>query len=91
MSPLTLAELQQHIRNRYFATDQARGTPGTWMWFTEEVGELARALAREEQNVAEEFADVLAWLCTLANINGIDLEQAFRRKYLTGGGPAGAK
>ena len=91
MAPLTLAELQQHIRDRYFAADKARGTAGTWMWFTEEVGELARALARGEQNIAEEFADVLAWLCTLANINGVDLEQAVRQKYLSGGGPVGAK
>lgn len=90
---LTIAEFQQHIRERYFATDEARGTPLTWMWFIEEVGELARALARggDEQNVSEEFADVLAWLCTLANINGIDLEAAVRRKYLTGSGPAGTK
>ena len=82
--PLTLAGFQQFIREKYFATDSARGTPGTWMWFSEEVGELARALARDtgEANVAEEFADVLAWLCTLANINGVDLEQAVRRKYL---------
>ena len=89
--PLTLAELQQHIRDRYFAADSTRGTPATWMWFTEEVGELARALARGDDNLAEEFADVLAWLCTLANINGVDLERAVRDKYLTGGGPAGAK
>jgi NTP pyrophosphatase (non-canonical NTP hydrolase) len=91
--PLTIAEFQQHIRVRYFATDEARGTPRTWMWFIEEVGELARALAREagEQNIAEEFADVFAWLCTLANINGVDLEAAVRRKYLSGGGPEGTK
>lgn len=91
--PLTLAEFQQHIRDRYLATDSARGTPRTWMWFIEEVGELARALARDtgEQNVAEEFADVLAWLCTLANINEVDLEAAVRRKYLSGAGPEGTK
>lgn len=92
-NPLTLAGFQQHIRERYFATDKARGTPATWMWFSEEVGELARALARGtgEENVAEEFADVLAWLCTLANINGVDLESAVRRKYLSAGAPKGTK
>ena len=89
--PLTLAEFQLHIRDRYFTADQARGTAGTWMWFIEEVGELSRALARGEENVAEEFADVLAWLCTLANITGIDLERAVRQKYLSGSGPAGTK
>jgi len=93
VDPLTLAGFQQHIRDRYFATDSARGTPATWMWFSEEVGELARALARDtgEENVAEEFADVLAWLCTLANISGVDLEAAVRRKYLSAGAPKGTK
>ena len=90
--PLTLAAFQQHIRDRYFETDQARGTPATFLWFIEEVGELATALHGEDtENLAEEFADVLAWLCTLANINGVDLEAAVRRKYLTGSGPAGHK
>jgi NTP pyrophosphatase (non-canonical NTP hydrolase) len=91
--PLSLSAFQQHIRDKYFATDSARGTPATWMWFSEEVGELARALARDTgpENIAEEFADVLAWLCTLANINGVDLESAVRKKYLEGAGPAGTK
>ena len=57
---------------------------GTWLWFSEEVGELARALARDtgKANLQEEFADVLAWLCTLANVSGVDLEAAVREKYL---------
>ena len=47
------------------------------MWFIEEVGELATALAsKDEKNKEEEFADVFAWLCTLANINNVDLEKA---------------
>ena len=47
------------------------------MWFIEEVGELATALASKDQgNKEEEFADVLAWLCTLANISNVDLEKA---------------
>jgi len=47
------------------------------MWFIEEVGELATALAtNDEKNKEEEFADVFAWLCTLANINEVDLEKA---------------
>ena len=47
------------------------------MWFIEEVGELATALAGDDQdNKVEEFGDVLAWLCTLANINNVDLEKA---------------
>ena len=47
------------------------------MWFIEEVGELATALASDNiENKDEEFADVFAWLCTLANITDVDLEKA---------------
>lgn len=91
-TPLTIAQFQQHIRDRYHATDSARGTPGTFMWLIEEVGELATALHHDDEaNLNEEFADVIAWLCTLANINGVDLEAAIRGKYLDGDGPAGVK
>lgn len=90
---LTIAAFQRHISDRYESTDRARGTPLTWMWFIEEVGELSRALARgsDRANVQEEFADVLAWLCTLANINGIDLAQAVTDKYLSDDAPRGHK
>ena len=87
--PLTVAEFQKLIRDRYYPTDAARGTPGTFMWFMEEVGELATALqdnaagksptAAQRANLLEEFADVLAWLTTLANINNVDLEEALRK------------
>lgn len=90
--PLTLAFFQQHIRDRYFKTDDARGTPATFMWLMEEIGELATALHGDDKvNLGEEFADVLAWLCTLANINDVDLSEAIHKKYLTGNGPAGHK
>ena len=90
---LTLRQFQSHIRDKYYQTDVARGTPMTWMWFSEEVGELARALARrtDDKNIEEEFADVLAWLCTLANINNVDLAAAIERKYLSGQAPEGVK
>lgn len=97
---LTISAFQQHIRDRYYQTDSARGTPGTFMWFVEEVGELATALHKRNgeggntsggDNLPEEFADVLAWLCTLANINDIDLADAVRRKYLCGDAPRGHK
>lgn len=90
---ITIAGFQKHISDRYEATDRARGTPKTWLHFSEEVGELARALARmdDRANLEEEFADVVAWLCTLANINDVSLADAIRKKYLTDGGPAGVK
>ena len=88
-APLSLADLQQLIRDRYFATDSARGIPGTFMWLIEEVGELSSALQdnapgqsptpEQRKNLEEEFADVLAWLTTLANIADIDLTQAMHK------------
>ena len=94
---MTIAEFQQLIRERYYATDSARGAPATFLWFAEEVGELAEAIARRERGdgdpaaLAGEFADVFAWMATLANITEVDLEAAVRDKYLRGGGPAGTK
>ncbi len=85
------------IRDRYFETDAARGPAGTFLWFSEEVGELAEAIACRErgdgddENLREEFADVLAWLATLANITGVDLAEAIHAKYIEDGGPAGTK
>ena len=82
---MTLAQLQQRIRELYGDKDGRRGVAGTFMWFMEEVGELSAALrsgSRDEQTL--EFADVLAWLVTLANCQGIDLDDAIQRKYGSG-------
>ncbi|MEN6306313.1 MAG: MazG nucleotide pyrophosphohydrolase domain-containing protein [Anaerohalosphaeraceae bacterium] len=80
---MELKAFQQLIQDKYGRRDRERGTPATFMWFVEEVGELATALAGVDQkNKEEEFADVLAWLCTLANINGVDLDKALTDKYI---------
>ena len=85
MQDMTIREFQDFIRRRYYATDSARGTPGTFLWFVEEVGELASALGGKDQgNKEEEFADVLAWLCTLANINDVDLVRAIEKYTVRG-------
>lgn len=84
-APVSLADLQALIRRMYFAKDQARGLSGTFVWFMEEVGELATSLRGEDQaNRNEEFADVLAWLATMANVAGVDLSAAVRAKYGAG-------
>ena len=89
---LTISSFQQHIFQKYESTDRARGTPKTFMWFVEEVGELATALNGDDRaNLEEEFADVFAWLCTLANINDVDLAGAIARKYLGDRPPEGVK
>ncbi len=78
-------EFQRRIEEIYYERDSARGLAGTHMWFCEEVGELTRALRRgETRELENEFADVLAWLATLASIAGVDLEAAARRKYADG-------
>src|ERR671916_1807269 len=79
---LTLRDLQRLIRDIYGEKDEARGDAATFLWLTEEFGELATALrAGSREELALEMADVLAWLATLANIRGIDLDAAVHRKY----------
>ena len=67
----------------YFEKDVERGVSGTFMWLMEEVGELASALrsGNDRANLEEEFADVFAWLTTIANVAGVDLSAAIQRKY----------
>jgi NTP pyrophosphatase (non-canonical NTP hydrolase) len=81
---MKISEFQQLIAKKYKKRDTERGIPATFMWFIEEVGELATALASTDQaNKEEEFADVFAWLCTLANISDVDLEKTCS-KYTDG-------
>jgi NTP pyrophosphatase (non-canonical NTP hydrolase) len=81
---MQIREFQDLIARKYKERDQERGVSRTFMWFVEEVGELSTALVSGDMdNAREEFADVFAWLCTLANITDIDLEVACR-KYTEG-------
>lgn len=82
---VTLAEFQRLIREMYFEKDVARGIDGTFMWLIEEVGELASALRNgTHEERTGEFADVLAWLATIANVAEVDLSEAVARKYGSG-------
>ena len=79
---LTIAALQRIILQMYGEKDAARGDAATFLWLTEEFGELATALrSGTKEELAAEMADVLAWLATLANIRGVDLEAAVLSKY----------
>jgi len=79
---MTIADLQRLIERMYSAKDRERGTPATFLWLTEEIGELATALREgTAEEKAAEFADVIAWLVTLANINDVDLSAALEAKY----------
>lgn len=87
---MQISQFQRLISEKFEKRDRQRGTPATFMWFMEEVGELATALVKDDhQNKQQEFADVFAWLCTLANISDVDLEKACT-KY-TGDGVDGFK
>jgi NTP pyrophosphatase (non-canonical NTP hydrolase) len=77
-----LREFQQRIAATFGAKDAARGTSGTFMYFIEEVGELAEALREPERHdLRGEFADCLAWLASLAHLSGVDLAAAAEAKY----------
>jgi NTP pyrophosphatase (non-canonical NTP hydrolase) len=81
---MEISELQATMRRTYYRRDSKRGRDATFRWFTEEVGELARALRHGDRDeLRHEFSDVMAWLASLANLTGVDLEEAAAR-YATG-------
>lgn len=81
---MEIREFQDLMRQIYYQRDQQRGLAGTFVWFAEEVGELAKSIREgNRENYGEEFSDVLAWLASLANLLGVDLEQAVE-KYKKG-------
>ena len=85
MSAAAEGSFQRLIETLYYDRDSDRGVQGTLLWFVEEVGELVRAIRRgERDNLEEEFADVYAWLATLASLHGLDLEAMGQKKYGAG-------
>ncbi|MHA2231211.1 MAG: MazG nucleotide pyrophosphohydrolase domain-containing protein [Candidatus Hodarchaeales archaeon] len=82
MTELKIAEFQKIMQDLYLKRDKARGIEKTMLWLVSEIGELAEAIRLESsKEIAEEAADVLAWLCSIANLTGIDLEKAIFDKY----------
>src|SRR5207344_2808013 len=75
--PMEIAALQDVIERTYGDRDRARGVSATVAWLCEEVGELAQAVRKgTPEQQAHEFGDVLAWVVTLANQMGADLDAA---------------
>jgi NTP pyrophosphatase (non-canonical NTP hydrolase) len=76
-------EFQEMMRQLYFKRDFERGVTGTYNWFVDEVGELGEEIQKgtDREATEKEFADVIAWLASLANIMGIDLEKSAINKY----------
>ena len=79
---MTLSEFQGLVQRTYHERDAKRGVDLNFLWFTEEVGELAEAVRkRDVASIREEAADVLAWLSTLCSLSGVDLQEAALAKY----------
>jgi NTP pyrophosphatase (non-canonical NTP hydrolase) len=87
---MEIAAFQDVLRRTYVERDAQRGIDGTFRWLTEEVGEVARALRGDgDGDLEHELGDVLAWIGSLANLAGVDLEQAAAR-YASGCPKCGA-
>jgi len=77
-----IREFQKMMRRIYFHRDSKRGIGGTYDWLVDEVKELGEALKSSDRRELEnEFADVIAWLASLANVANIELEKAALSKY----------
>jgi NTP pyrophosphatase (non-canonical NTP hydrolase) len=79
---LTVKCFQEAMRKAFYERDSQRGLYATFTWLVEEVGELAEALLKGDKSlISEELADVIAWTVSVANLVGVDVEEALRRKY----------
>lgn len=79
---ISIKEFQDMMRRIYFHRDFERGAEGTFRWLKDEVDELEEAMQTTDKKALEdEFADVVAWVASLANVLKVDLEKATLRKY----------
>jgi NTP pyrophosphatase (non-canonical NTP hydrolase) len=79
---MQICEFQEMMRRLYIHRDSERGIEKTYQWLRDEVDELGDALKQKNKlELEREFADVIAWLASLANTMGVDLEQAAINKY----------
>ena len=77
-----IVEFQEMMKTLYFLRDYERGVKGTYKLLKNEIVELGEALKGiDKEATAKEFADVIAWLSSLANLVDIDLEKAALNKY----------
>jgi NTP pyrophosphatase (non-canonical NTP hydrolase) len=77
-----LSGFQKRIGELYGERDRRRGLFETFAWLVEEVGELSRGLRRKDRaNLEVEFADVAAWLVSVANLAGIDVGECVEKLY----------
>lgn len=75
--------LQSDLAARFAERDRQSGASFLALVLMEEVGELAEAIRRGEREGAQkECADVAFMAYSLANVLGVDLEEAIRQKFL---------
>ncbi len=76
-------EAQEIMKRIYYERDRARGVERTILRTFQELSELSEVVMKnsDHDQMASEMADVFAWLCSLANLLGIDLSQALASKY----------
>jgi NTP pyrophosphatase (non-canonical NTP hydrolase) len=80
---LRIEKAQEMMRKIYLTRDRARGIAGTLKRTFEELEELREAIDNKDtaSGIADEVADVFAWLCSLANLLEIDVSEVFYKKY----------
>ncbi|UCD96021.1 MAG: nucleotide pyrophosphohydrolase [Candidatus Bathyarchaeota archaeon] len=70
------------MQRLYFHSDSRRGAEKTFSWLKEEINELGEAMeSTDTEALKNEFADVIAWVASLANLLEINLERAVLEKY----------
>lgn len=75
--------LQTDLASRFADRDRQSGASFLALVLMEEVGELAEAIRRgEREHARTECADVAFMAFSLANVLGVDLEEAIRAKFL---------
>lgn len=90
---VTLTQLQSHLDKTCKENGWDKNSiTEVFLLFSEEIGELAKAIRKEtgfkgerkpetRDNLVEEFADVLNYLLELANRFDVDLTEAYFKKH----------
>jgi NTP pyrophosphatase (non-canonical NTP hydrolase) len=79
---MRVREFQELMRELYYEKDRERGEDKTLRWLADEVEELSDAVRKNDEGaIEEEVADVVAWAVSVANLRGIDVAEALKKKY----------
>jgi NTP pyrophosphatase (non-canonical NTP hydrolase) len=76
-----LRELQALLDRIYGERDRKRGPERTLLWLVSEVLIKGKGSGSSYE---VELADTLAWLLSFANVVGVDIEEAFLKRYGSG-------